>query len=412
MAKVLLIILDGVADRALPELNGKTPLEAADTPTFDELAKEGINGIFYAIAPGIPPGSDTGHLAILGYDPIKVYTGRGVFEAAGVGIELKPGDVAFRGNLATVDENLTVLDRRAGRITEGTHELAAALSSIKLESAPDVEVIVKEATEHRVAVVFRGPSLSHRVSDTDPHNVGAKILECQPLEDSPQAQRTAQIVNEFMKRSHEILSSHPVNIQRAKEGKPPANIVLLRGPSIAMTIPSIEQRFGVKSAAIAAVALVRGVCKIAGMTTVEVPGADGSIHSKIENKGAAAVELLKTYDLVLIHIKGPDEASHDGDLEGKIKIIERADRMISKMLDKIDAELYLAITGDHATPLRVGDHTGDLVPLLIHGPGIIPDEVDEFCERAAMKGGLGQVRGLDLLPILLNYAGKMKKFGA
>jgi len=364
MFKALLIIGDGMADRPIKELGWKTPLEVASTPNMTELARRGATGLLDVIAPGYPPGSDTAHLALLGYDPFKTYPGRGVFEAAGVGIELMEGDVAFRGNLATVDENQVVLDRRAGRIVEGADELVEALKGIKIESVKGVELLVEHATEHRLAVVFRGANLSSKVTDTDPHEVKAKLPECQPIEHTLEAERTAKAVNEFTKKALQILWNHPVNLERRSKGLMPANAVLLRGPAMMTKIPTLEERFNIKSACVAAVALVKGVCKILGMNVVNVPGATGAIDSKLENKADAAVELLKTHDLVFINVKGADEASHDADVEGKIRVIEKIDSMVGRILNKVESQdlVYVAITADHATPISVRNHTGDPTP--------------------------------------------------
>ena len=205
--KGLILIMDGMGDRPIKELGNKTPLEAANTPNMDKIAEEGITGIMDSIAPGIIPGSDTAHLSILGYNPYEVYTGRGPFEANGVGVDVLPGDIAFRCNFSTADDDLIVTDRRAGRIKEGT----------------------KESTGHRAVLVLRGEGLSGKVSDADPKVEGNKPKQVKPLDDTPEAKKTADILNKLVVKTYEMVKDHPVNLKRIEEGEPPANIVIPRG---------------------------------------------------------------------------------------------------------------------------------------------------------------------------------------
>ncbi|MCD6370173.1 MAG: 2,3-bisphosphoglycerate-independent phosphoglycerate mutase, partial [Thermoplasmata archaeon] len=252
--KAILVILDGAGDRANEKLGYKTPLEYASTPNLDSIAKKSMVGLMDPIAPGIRAGSDTSHLNILGYDPYEVYTGRGPFEAAGLDMDLKPGDIAFRCNFSTVDENLVVLDRRAGRIKEGTRELAEALNRMKIE---DVEFFVKEGVEHRAALVMRGPGLSPFVSDVDPHEKGVKIHEAKPLKE--EAQKTARLLNLFVKKSYKILKEHPLNKRREAEGKLPANILLPRGAGMAPHLENFQKKYGMKGACVVGTPLIRGI---------------------------------------------------------------------------------------------------------------------------------------------------------
>lgn len=420
-----MIICDGMADRPIPELGNKTPLEIAKTPNMDWLAKHGVCGIMDTISPGIPPGSDTAHLAILGYDPFEVYAGRGPFEAAGAGIDLKPRDVAFRANFATVDSSMRIVDRRAGRIAD-TRPLEEALQKIKLKG---VQVIFKSTVGHRGALVLRGRGLSADVTDSDPHTIGERPFKVQPLlrpatSAAPLliyggirkyvvrrgwAIKTAKLLNEFSKKAHEILKNHPMNIEREKRGLPPANYLLLRGGGVAPSLPSIKEKWGVSGACVAVAALVKGVCRLAGLDVIDVPGATGGVNTNLDAEAKAALKALKTHDLVLLHIKGFDEAGHDGNARAKIDLIERTDAMLAQFLDAVE---LIALTSDHTTPVSVRDHAGDPVPLLIYGSGVRVDDVQEFGERAAAKGGLGRIRGKDLFPLLIDLMGKGKKFGA
>jgi len=387
MKKALLVIIDGAADRALKTLNGRTPLEVAHKPNIDRLAKNGITGIMDPIAPGVSVGSDTAHLAILGYDPFKTYTGRGAFEALGAGIELKPGEVAFRTNFATVDDNMKVIDRRAGRYIDEAKEFEKIINTISLEEYPDVRITFKHTVEHRGVLILSGKGLSRFIGDTDPHEVGAKVLESKPLMDTPEARKTADIVNKFTRAVYELLKDHPLNKSRVKKGLPPANILLLRG---AGTLPSVEpltKRYKVKCACIAGIALVKGVAKAVGMDIIEVPGATGGLDTDVLAKVRYAITALKHYDLVFIHYKGTDAASHDGKVWAKIRMIERIDSAIGYFIERVNLdETYIIITADHATLTEeTRNHSGDFVPILIHGPGVISDDVDKFCERACMR---------------------------
>lgn len=403
----LLLIGDGLGDRRVPELDGKTPLEAAHTPTLDRLAAEGESGFMDPIGPGIRGGSDTGHLAILGYDPYKYYPGRGPFEALGIGMEVQPGDLAFRCNFTTVDENLVVLDRRAGRITEGTAELAAALNGIQIE---DVTFFFKESIAHRAALVMRGPNLGADVSDTDPHAEGVKIWDAKGGD--PNSERAARLLNAFIRKSYEILNDHPVNQKRRAEGLPPANIVLARGVGMSPHIPPFDPQHGVKSACIVEVGLVKGLARYLGMDVIDVEGSTASLDTDTEAIGQAVIDALQDHNFILCNVKGPDVAGHDRNVQGKIEIIEKIDRMVEQIIQATNGQLILTFTGDHSTPVTYGDHTGEPCPILFWGPTVRRDNVTSFGETAVSSGGVGRIRGLDMVKILTSYMGVQEKFGA
>lgn len=410
--KAVLVLGDGMADRPVKELGGLTPLQAAKTPSMDKIAKLGVCGLMDPISPGIPPGSDTAHLAIFGYDPFKVYEGRGVFEALGIGLNVKKGDLCFRSNFATVDEHMVVLDRRAGRIEEGEEELAKALDGIELESFPEIEVIFKHSTEHRGSLILRGPDLSRMVSGSDPEMENVAVQKFIPLERSREANRTARILSTLTEEFHKILESHPLNVKRRARGLLPANIVLLRGASVLPRLEPITERYKIKALCVAAGALYRGVCKAVGMDLIDVPGATGTVETDVIAKAKAAVEGLLKYDFIFVHVKGTDNASHDGNIKQKIRMIERIDALLEHILKNTDEnELIIAVTADHTTSVTLGYHTGDPVPLAIMGPGVRADSVQRYSEIDCAVGGLGRIRGLDLTPILMNYIGRVKKYG-
>ncbi len=405
---VLMVIVDGLSDRPV---EGKTPLSDAKTPNLDSMAEMGINGIMDTIAPGVRPGSDTSHLALLCYDPHKYYTGRGPIEAAGVGIDVKPGDIAFRVNFATVEGDGSifdkiVVDRRAGRIEDTSELIEAIKESVKLP----VEYLIEKGTGHRAALVLRGEGLSHDITDTDPKKVDAKVKKCLPL--SEKAVRTAEIVNEFMQRAHEVLESHPLNRERQRMGLPKANALLLRGAGEMPEIPSFEEKFGLKIAVIAATALIKGVGRVVGADVFTPPGATGNKHTDIGAKIRAALEALEKYDVVLLHFKATDELGHDGDFKGKKEFIEKLDSHFAELLKLDFSKVCLIVTADHSTPVRVGDHTADPVPVLILHEDVRVDDVKKFSEFEAYKGGLCRIRGTDLLKIALDLLNLSKKFGA
>jgi len=413
-AKALIFIGDGMGGRPVPELDGQTTLEAQPTPSLDRVAAEGACGVMHPIAPGVPAGSDTSHMAILGYDPYKYYRGRGPFEARGVGIDVRPGDVAFRCNFSTV-EGRKVVDRRAGRIKSGTDQLAAAIAE-QLPSIEDVQVIFKPSVEHRAALVLRGPGLSHEITEVDPHEPGEDYWDCKPLpdaEDPSAAEKTARIVNEFVRRCHEIMEDHPVNQKRRAEGKPPANIALPRGAGTAVDLQSFQDRYHLSGAMIVEVDLVRGLGDYLNMDVIHVDGATGGQDTDEIAIAKAIVEALGSHDFVLANIKAPDLGGHDGNWQAKMEAIAKVDRAVGYVLENVDmSATTILVCADHCTPCTVMDHSGDGVPLAICGYGVRPDDVAVYGERALAKGCLGHLRGMEIMNVLTNCTGTAHKFGA
>jgi 2,3-bisphosphoglycerate-independent phosphoglycerate mutase len=404
------VVLDGLGDRPLKELGGKTPLEAAKTPTFDRLAAEGQSALMNVIGPGLTPGSDTAHLALFGYDPLADYPGRGPLEAFGAGLATKPGDVAFRSNFATVDSDMIVLDRRAGRTftPEEQVELQAALDGIEID---DVKVRFIATVEHRGALVLEGDGLYAEISDVDPHETGKKILTVRALK--PEAEKTANIVNKLMHIAHERMKGLKINKERAKKGAPVANALLLRGPGRHSDVPPLPERYGIKAAVIAGGALYIGTAKYVGMDHIPVEGQTGTIDTNFDNIAEKTIETIEAdYNYVFVHIKATDNASHDGNAKEKVLAIERSDAMVKKIIEKVGDKIVIAITGDHTTPVSTGEHSCDPVPILFWSSFIRPDSVKNFSENDAAKGALHTIRGIDVMPILLGYAGYIEKFGA
>ena len=405
--KILIIVMDGLGDRAVKELGYRTPLQVAKKPNLDWFAQNGTSGSMDVIAPGIRPGSDTAHLALLGYDPYEVYTGRGPFEAAGVGLMGRKGDVAFRCNFATVDHKMNVMDCRAGRIKEpDTTDLVKALQSLSFDG---IEAVVKEATEHRAVLLLRGEGLDPHVSDADPH-ANAKVQQSRPLRAG--AERTADAVNEFVRRSFEILDPHPVNIRRREHGALPGNILLPRGGGLFPDIEPFERKYGVTASCVAGVSLIKGICRLCGLEVVEAPGITGGLSTDMEAKARAALQELDRKDFVLVNVKAPDVASHDGDPHRKVEVIERLDGLVKILREGLPEGAVVALCADHCTPVSRLDHSGDPVPLTIFSETSIKDGVQSYDEVSCAKGALGRIRGRDLMPILLDRADRSEKFGA
>ena len=405
--KVLFLVFDGLGDRPVPELGGLTPLEAARTPNFDAIAAESICGLSNALGRGVRPGSDVSHLAIFGYPMEKYYTGRGPIEAAGLGIALQEGDVAFRGNFGTVDGDWNILDRRAGRIRV-VDEFAAAVDGMEIEG---VQILVKPGTAHRAGVVFRGRGLSANVTDADPHAEGLPVLEVRPGDDSPEAAFTARVVNAFMRRSYEILDKLEANAKRREAGQLPANIVLLRGAGIYPTLPKFADKYGLRACCIAGGGLYRGIGAFLGMDLIDVPGATALPDSDVAAKFRAAKQALETYDFVFTHVKATDSLAEDGNWAGKKDFIEKCDAAAAELRD-LPENVLLVITADHSTACELKAHTADPVPILFCSPHVRRDEVKTFGERACSLGGLGRMTGSDVMPEVMNLMGRLHLIGA
>lgn len=411
--KAILISLDGLGDRPIEKLGWRTPLEAAATPALDTLAREGVLGLVDPYAPGIPCGTDVGHLCMLGYDPKEVYSGRGPIEALGAGLEISLGDVAFRCNFATVNREGVVTDRRAGRIKDGAKELAAALDNISLEG--NVTASFAPATDHRAVLVLRGENLSPAVSDSDPGGSSEDMAmrTAQPLDQTPAAGRTAQALQQFLTIARQTLAAHPLNQQRIQAGQLPANAVLTRGAGIVTSCMPLQERFkGIRCAAVSGETTVQAVAKMAGMYVYTHPGLTGSYEFDDKRKANAALSLLEDYDLLLVHVKATDLAGHDGLWDRKKSLIEQIDGMVGLLRANLPPGTLLAVTADHSTPCQVQEHSGDPVPALLWGPGVRTDGQARYGETACACGGLGRLTGKDFFYTLIDLMGFSKKLGA
>ena len=421
MLKLIYIVIDGMADRPLEELNGLTPLEYASTPNLDGLAKRGVTGLMYTVEKGVAPESDVAVMSILGYDPRRYHTGRGPLEAIGAGIEMKDGDLALRCNFATVGGDWELIDRRVGRslTSEEAAELGSAINKeVKLESHP-ADFVFKTTIGHRAVLVIkgRGIKLSADITNTDPAYVKLEgmgiasvkpermVKRCEPLKDTPEAKAAAELVNEFTVKSRELLEKHPINVKRVEEGKLKANIVLMRDAGDKTPkLFNLNEKYGLRFACLADMPVERGIAKLAGMEVIPIPPPTGDLKNDYGFRVERLLEVLPHFDAFYIHIKGPDEPGHDGDARRKAEVISLVDEeFMAPLLSSVKlSETVICVTADHATPCSLKAHSDDPVPILIAGGGVEEDEVQTFSERSCALGKLGLLeKGVELMPILV-----------
>ncbi|MGA2104502.1 2,3-bisphosphoglycerate-independent phosphoglycerate mutase [Methanoregula sp.] len=407
--KILFLIIDGLSDRPCPELGGRTPLEAANHPVLNRLAAGGVCGIMDTIAVGIRPGSDTAHLALLGYDPHTYYTGRGPLECVGSGIRMEPGMIGFRCNYATQSPDGLVIDRRAGRIHD-TKILSQAVQDGVDLSEFGVEFIFRSGAGHRAALALKGEGLGHCVSSNDPKKDHAAPHTITPVGDRTQDRKTAEVCNEFVQQSGKILFDHPLNKDRLQKGLGPANIILMRGAGEMGNFEPFEKKYGLSGSVIAAASLISGIGDAVGLMQVPVEGITGSQNSNIKGKIAAAINELERKDFVLVNIKGADESGHDGLAAQKKAFIEKVDAVLEPLLDIRDC--IIIVCADHSTPCSIKDHSADPVPVLIYGDGVRVDDVKEYGERTCARGGLCRITGAGLMPTAIDLINQAHKYGA
>lgn len=387
--KSIIILGDGMADEPIEALGGKTPMQYADTPYMDKLAEMGVTGRLKTVADGFHPGSEVANMAVLGYDLPTVYEGRGVLEAASIGYDLKPGEMAMRCNLICVEGEI-LKNHSSGHITTGEADELIRFLNEKLGSD---RVHFHTGVSYRHLLVVKGGD--KHLDCTPPHDV--PLHPFRPLmikPEVPQAQETADLLNELILKSQEILKDHPVNRKRVAAGKDPANSIWPWSPGYRPAMKTMQEMYGFKQGSvISAVDLIRGIGVYAGLKVIDVEGATGLYDTNYEGKAHAALEALKTNDFVYLHVEASDEAGHEGDVDLKIKTIENLDKraigIIFEELQKWDEPVAIAVLPDHPTPCAIRTHTNTPVPFLIYKPGQAPDAVTCFDEYSVLKGKYG-----------------------
>ncbi len=386
-SKIVMLVADGLGGLPL-EAGGKTELETAATPHLDALARRGVSGLSIPVKPGITPGSGPGHLGLFGYDPLQYVIGRGALEATGIGFELGPNDVAARGNYCTLDATGKISDRRAGRpSSEESAPIALRLRNVKI---PGVEIFVEPVKEHRFVVVFRAPGLGGKVRDTDPQTVDVAPL--QPVAEDAASQKTAEIAAEFIKQAGQLLKPEPK-----------INGLTLRGFAARPALPSYEEVYGLRAAAVAVYPMYKGLARLVGMKIV---GQAQTLTEQIAVLGAN----WNDFDFFFLHFKYTDSTGEDGNFPAKVKRIEEFDAAIPGVVAL--GPTVLIVTGDHSTPSYLKSHSWHPVPTLLVSDSCRPDGNQGFSESQALRGGLGQFEAKYLMPLALSNAGRMGKYGA
>ncbi len=385
-SKIILLVIDGLGDLPIAH---QTPLEKAHTPNLDRLARKGVCGLTDPVLQGITPGSGPSHLALFGYDPLHYQLGRGILEALGSGVEVSPDDLVARGNFATLKDGL-IIDRRAGRIPTSENEKLCHRLNASLKPKPNLEVKLYPGKEHRFVVRFRGRALEDALTDADPQKDQKPRAYTQPL--SPSAQPTADIVNSFLDEVTAILSDRDT-----------ANTILLRGFSKFPSLPTMTELYKLKPAACANYPMYRGLARLVGMEVLGVGPETANLFDALEAR-------YDEHDFFYVHFKKTDAAGEDGNFEAKVNAIEEIDTFIPRL--EALAPNVLAVTSDHSTPCLLKSHSWHPNPFLLVAASAFPDDVDVFTERACRHGFLGRFPALEVMPLLLAHAGKMKKFGA
>lgn len=389
--KIVFLVIDGLG--GLPDASGDTPLEAADTPHLDDLAKDGICGLHEPVGPGITPGSGPGHLGLFGYGPLEYNVGRGVLSALGVGYPLSDGELAARGNFCTLAEDGTVKDRRAGRISsERCRELCDKLNAMELE---DVAFEVRPVKEHRFLLVLKDVDTTVSLSDTDPHETGRPPQPVVPEgKGDEKAAATIEAVKAFIEKAETCLRDESA-----------ANGILLRGFGALPKMPQLPDSTRMRCKAIAAYPMYRGVARLVGMDVLE---AEDDLDDELAHLRSA----WDTGDFFFVHIKKTDSLGEDGDFQAKKKLIHKIDCWLPGLLD-LQPDV-LVVTGDHSTPAALAAHSWHPVPVLLHAPATVRrDPVMRFSETAALQGALGaRFPATDLLPLAMAHARRLQKFGA
>jgi 2,3-bisphosphoglycerate-independent phosphoglycerate mutase len=399
--KYLVFLADGMADEPLSELNGKTPLEVANTSSLDSLAKNGAQGTLLTIPEPFPSSSDAANLSVLGYDLARNYCGRGPIEAARQDIELKEDEIAFRCNLITIIDGI-LEDYSAGQIDQKSAEDLIRLLNDKLGNS---KIKFYPGVSYRNLLILRGDEFSDKIEYHKPDsNQGVKWKEIIPYPQDKEAETTAELIKDLIEKSMEILKDAPANISLMRSNKKPANCIWPWSPGRKPHFESFEEKYNKKGAVISAVDVILGIGKLTGMQAIKPDGATGFIDTDYENKVKAALDALKRSDFVYLHLEAIDECSHMGDLDLKIKAIEAFDKkLVRPILEEIDDNVTIGVLPDHPVPIKLRKHTRTPVPFIISGENVPKDGNSEYSEKTAMNGGLGHLDKYTFLETLFKY---------
>ncbi|KAK9901638.1 hypothetical protein WJX75_006034 [Coccomyxa subellipsoidea] len=409
--RIAFVLIDGLGDVSIPFLDGKTPLQFASTKFLNSVAGAGLNGLLDPVEPGLACGSDTAHLSILGYEPRLHYRGRGAFESMGAGIPMQPGDIAFKCNFATLDPSSgIVVSRRADRKFEDIGpRLCADLNGVRLLGFPQHSVAVKYATEHRCGVAVSGSGLSDAITGTDPLKDNLPLQEVKPLDGSSEAAFTAALVMQLSATLCNVLQDHPVNMERITAGKPPANIVLLRGCGSRIAVESFEQRHGLRACMVAPTKIIAGLGMSLGMDCLSAPGATGDYRTQFHKKAEAISAALVDggYRFGMLHVKAVDDTGHDRQAVLKVRYLEAVDAMVGQLIRRLwEAEASgrgrysVCVTSDHSTPVEFGDHSHEPVPFAI---ARLTHVVEALGGSSAVEGALGRFPGSQVMPLVRSF---------
>lgn len=388
-SKIIFLIMDGLGGLPMGK-HADTELETASTPILDQFATEGICGALDPVSPGITPGSGPGHLALFGYDPLEFLIGRGVLSALGVDFTLTGRDVAARLNFCTLDKEGKVADRRAGRIPTETNQRLCEKIRANVKLSDGIEYFLETESEHRAVLVLRGDKLGGDINDTDPQKIG--LLPREPVGGDENSRRTVKYVKEFLSQVRTLLKDEH-----------PANMLLARGFARFDPLPTMEERYGLKSLAIAQYPMYRGLGRLVGMDIAPKPPTYEAMWQTLK-------ENWEKYDFFFIHFKKTDSTGEDGDYEKKVHVIEEIDRWCGQLRELNPA--VLVVTGDHSTPSALKNHSWHPVPVLLWSQYSRPDIVTRFGERDCHKGAIGRMATKHLIMLALANALRLKKFGA
>jgi len=400
ISKTIIFLGDGMADEPVAELDGRTPLQAAGTPGMDSIARDGRCGTLFTLPDAFPTSSEVANMSVLGCDLATEFCGRGPLEAAGRNIPMGPDDKAFRVNLVTVVDGI-LKDYAGGRVTQ---DEGRELIDLLNKNFGSDNIRFHPGVSYRNILILSGPQFSHEVASEKPDdNQGEKVADHLPVASKPEAQATEQFLRRLVVETPAVLRNSATNRRRRNEGRPEANAIWPWSGGSAGSLRKLGDKYGISGAVISAVDVIVGLGRCLGMDVIDVPGATGYIDTNYEGKADAAIEALKTHDLVYLHVEAIDEVSHEQDLQKKIRAIEDFDaRVVRRVLDAVGPDVNAAVLPDHPVPIAAGKHTRTPVPVAVRMAGEAPDEVTFYDEQSCLNGILGAMAGDDLMNLLFS----------